>query len=63
MALVTHHRDYGLSVASVWSEAFLVGLVSWVGSGVLAGLLFARLMRASGASIDHVGRGDAEPPA
>ncbi|MDF1501723.1 hypothetical protein [Roseisolibacter sp. H3M3-2] len=63
MALVTHGRDYGLAPASLLTERFAVTLASYLLGGVLAGVLFARAMRAMGASIDHVGRGDGDPPA
>jgi hypothetical protein len=63
MALLTHGRDYGLAPAGFLSERFAVVLASNLLAGVLAGLCFARLMRALGAPVDHVGRSDGEPPA
>ena len=63
MALLTHGRDYGLAPASLLTERFAVALASNLVAGVLAGLLFARIMRAVGAPIDHVGRRDGDPSA
>jgi hypothetical protein len=63
MALLTHGRDYGLAPASLLTERFAVALVSYLFAGVLAGILFARAMRALGAPVEDAGRPDGDPPA